>query len=57
MVDVLWLTFLSGTGIYEIIPGFLCSLAAAVIVTLLDRQPGEEVTAIFDNATAEGFDE
>ena len=37
--------------------GFLCGLAAAVIVTLLDRQPGEEVTAIFDKATAEGFDE
>ena len=57
VVDVLWLAFLSGTGIYEIIPGFLCGLAAAVIVTLADRQPGEEVTAIFDKAIAEGFDE
>ena len=57
VVDVLWLAFLSGTGIYEIIPGFLCGLAAAVVVTLADRQPGEEVTAIFDKAIAEGFDE
>ena len=56
-VDILWLACLGSTGIYEIIPGFLCGLAAAVVVTLADRQPGEEVTAIFDKAIAEGFDE
>lgn len=57
LVDVLWLTFCSGTGIYEIIPGFGCSLIAAVVFTLLDKKPSEEVTAIFDKATAAGYDE
>ena len=32
-VDVLWLIFLSGTGIYEIVPGFIAGLAAALIVS------------------------
>ncbi len=52
LVDVLWLAFLSGpTGIYEIIPGFAASMIAAVVVTLLDKKPSDEVTAIFDEAT------
>ncbi len=57
IVDVLWLFGMSHTGIYEIMPGFACSLIAAVVVTLLDKQPSEEVYAIFDKATAEGYDE
>ena len=48
--------FLTGsslpTGVYEIIPGFIASLLAAVAATLLDKEPSEEVTAIFDAATA-----
>ena len=53
LTDVLWLIFLSSsTGIYEIIPGFAVSMIAAVVVTLLDKEPGEEITAIFDEATA-----
>ena len=53
LVDILWLAFLSSsTGIYEIIPGFALSMIAAVIVTLLDKQPSKEVTAIYDAATA-----
>ena len=52
LVDVLWLAFLSGaTGIYELIPGFAVSAIVAVIVTLLDKEPSEEITAIFDKAT------
>ena len=52
MTDVLWLIFLSKpTGIYEIIPGFAVSMIAAVVVTLLDKKPSEEITAIFDAAT------
>ena len=31
LVDILWLAFLSGTGIYEIIPGFFVGLVAAVV--------------------------
>ena len=56
-VDLLWLAFMSHTGIYEIIPGFACSLVAAVVFTLLDKEPGEEVTAIFDKASAADFNE
>lgn len=52
LVDVLWLAFLSGpTGVYELIPGFAVSMVVSVIVTLLDNQPSEEITAIFDAAT------
>ena len=53
VVDVLWLLFLSGpTGIYELIPGFIASFLAAIVVTLLDKAPAKEVTDIFDAATA-----
>jgi len=53
LVDVLWLAFLSKpTGIYELIPGFAVSMIVAIVVTLLDKKPSEEITAIFDAATA-----
>ena len=53
VTDILWLIFLSGpTGIYEIIPGFAISLIAAVVATLLDKEPSKEITDIFDAATA-----
>ncbi len=52
VVDILWLIFLSAsTGIYELIPGFAASMIAAVVVTLLDKQPSDEITAIYDEAT------
>ena len=35
VVDVLWLAFMSHTGIYEIIPGFACSLIAAVVFIVI----------------------
>ena len=57
IVDVCWLAFLAHTGIYELVPGFICSLIAAVVFTLMDKEPGEEITAIFDKASAEDFDE
>ena len=53
VTDLLWLIFLTGrTGIYELIPGFAVSMIAAVAVTLLDKKPSDEVTAIFDAASA-----
>ena len=51
-VDILWLAFLSKTGVYEIIPGFLCGLIAAVAVTLCTRAPDRETEALFDRAVA-----
>ena len=50
LVDILWYVFMSWTSIYEIIPGFAAGLAAAVIVSLLDRTPGKEVIDIFDRS-------
>ncbi len=52
VVDILWLAFLKDLGIYEIIPGFLCSLAVAVVVTLATKAPGDDVTAVFDRVAA-----
>ena len=49
LVDFLWFKFLAGsTGIYEILPGFLCGLIAAVVVTLVTKAPSKEVTDLFD---------
>lgn len=58
LTDVLWYAYLSGpTGIYELLPGFLVGLVCAVVVTLLDKTPSEEVLDIFDRATAPGNDD
>lgn len=51
-VDILWLMFLSGTGIYEIIPGFFAGLAAAVIVSLCTAAPSKDVNALYDRAVS-----
>ncbi len=52
VVDIAWLMFLAGTGIYEILPGFVASLVVAVIVTLLTKKPSAEVEKLFDDAVA-----
>lgn len=55
LVDVLWYNLLSAsTGIYELFPGFLAGFICAVIVTLIDKEPDENVTALFDKAMSEG---
>ena len=54
-VDILWLAFI-GLGIYEIIPGFIAGLIAAVIVTLIDKEPEDEVKELFDLATSDTID-
>jgi len=50
VVDLLWFTSFSASGIYEIIPGSIASAIIAVIVTLITKAPGKEVEAIFDRA-------
>ena len=58
VVDVAWLIFLTKpTGVYELLPGFVASMIAAIAVTLLDRKPEAEITDIFDRATSADFDE
>ena len=52
LVDALWLAFLSGTGIYEIIPGAVCGLVAAVVVSAATYRKNEDIEALFDKALA-----
>ena len=52
VVDIAWLALLSGTGLYELLPGFVAGLVAAVVVTLATKAPSKEVEALFDEAMA-----
>ena len=56
-VDMVWLFCLSSTGIYEIIPGFVCGLIASVVATLCTKAPTKEVTDIFDMASKPNYGE
>lgn len=50
-VDALWYVFLSETtGIYEIIPGFICGMLAAIVVSLISKAPSKEVCDLFEEA-------
>ena len=51
LVDILWLVFLSATGVYEIIPGFAAGLIMAVVVSLCSPKPDDAVIALFDRAS------
>jgi sodium/proline symporter len=58
VTDGLWLVFLTAkTGIYEILPGFVVGMIAAVVVTLVTKAPGAEVEAIFARATDAEIDD
>lgn len=49
LTDVLWLMFLTDvTGVYELLPGFIISLIAAIVVTLIDKKPSAELEELFD---------
>ena len=37
-------------GLYEIIPGFICSLVVAIIVTLVTKAPSKEIEDLYDRA-------
>ena len=53
IVDLVWLFALTGpTGIYEIVPGTIVGVIAAVVTTLVTKAPSDEVIAIYDAATA-----
>ncbi|MDD6563524.1 MAG: sodium/proline symporter PutP [Clostridiales bacterium] len=57
VVDIVWLMYFSSTGIYEIVPGFIACVLAAVIVSLIDKKPSTEVEAIFATATNSAIDD
>lgn len=52
VVDALWLIFLSGTGLYEIVTGFIAGMLACILVSLLCGKPAEGVEQLFDDAVA-----
>ncbi len=52
LVDIGWLVFLAGTGIYELLPGFVAGLIAAVVVSLITKAPSKDVEELFDKAVA-----
>ncbi len=64
LVDMIWLwlpvaglTLTAITGVYEIIPGFVLGGIAAIVVTLLDKAPSQEVMEIFAKATDNSIDD
>ena len=57
LVDILWLTMLSGTGVYELLPGFIAGTIAAVVVTLGTQEPPKEVEEMFDHAVSDNYNE
>jgi len=36
-------------GLYEIVPGFVFSLVAIYVISLLDKKPAQSITAVFDS--------
>ena len=55
IVDVVWMITLTGsTGVYEIVPGFICSMIAAVVVTMATGGANEKETGVFDKAVEAG---
>ena len=57
-VGVNLLFFLSGkTGVYEIIPGFICCFILAVVVSLIDSEPSADVQALYAKATDNSVDD
>ena len=49
-VDVCWLIWLSGIGLYELLPGFAAGFIAALIVTKVTKAPGRDVERLFEEA-------
>ena len=54
LADVAWLAggLSASTGVYELVPGFIVGLVAAVVVTLIDKKPSAEALAVFEAATS-----
>lgn len=50
VVVILWKNLFAETGIYEIIPGFILAWAVIMLVSLMGKVPGREVTDRFEEA-------
>lgn len=47
---IVWKMLWADSGLYEIIPGFICSMLAIIVVSLMGKAPSENVTARFEQA-------
>lgn len=57
VTDIVWLLTLSAkTGIYEIVPGFIIGMLAAIVVSLIDKEPSKAVCDLYDRATGDEFE-
>ena len=63
VVDVLWMFLFNyeyyggtsaifNTNLYEIIPGFIAGMVAAIVTSLLTEAPSDEITALFDKVVS-----
>lgn len=50
IVDIGWFVLLSSTGLYELLPGFIAGLLAAILVSLCTKKPSKEVEKLFKDA-------
>ena len=50
VTDICWILFLSWTGIYELLPGFVVSLIVAVLVASVTPAPSAAVEKLYDDA-------
>ena len=62
-VSILWMVLfnfeyygftsvIANTGLYEIVPGFICSLIVGVVVSLSTKAPSKEVVELFEQVKA-----
>ena len=59
VADICWLILFNtkdavvyNTGVYELLPGFIAGMIAAVVVTLIAKKPSKEVDELFDKAVS-----
>ncbi len=57
IVDIVWLIWLSGTDIYEIVPAFIIGWIVTMLVSVIDKRPSDEIIAIYDRATDNSIDD
>nr|WP_174505352.1 sodium/proline symporter PutP [Acinetobacter sp. Marseille-Q1620] len=50
VVVILWKNVFAATGVYEIIPGFVCSFITIIIVSLITKAPSQDVLDRFNEA-------
>lgn len=50
IADIGWYVLFSSTGLYELLPGFIAGLLAAILVSLCTKRPSKEVEKLFEDA-------